>query len=290
VVLSIPGKTFLIGEYAVLAGLPAIVAAVPCRFELRRAATSTVFHPESPAGKLASPYEFPYEFYDPLQGSGGFGASTAQFALVYRALGPELGWNQNWEAVWARYREQNPNSSGLPPSGADLAAQWLGGIIRFQIERGEPTQQSVSAQLDWSALMIFSASHQAGRKTATHHHLGALHPKEFPEMVSRLRLPLEAGLRAVEHGDLVSFGQAMELYADELRGAGLEVDATSADRRALGKLPGVLGVKGTGAHQSDAVIVLADSDPAHRAGIIEAARARDLRPITIELTVERGIG
>src|SRR5262245_22216155 len=110
--LSAPGKAFILGEYAVLGGLPAVIAAVPPRFQLRAGeSTGHGFHAESPAGRLleytsakgvAIP---PLEFGDPLKGAGGFGASTAQFALVYLALAEKAGWAKDWRSAWILYRE-----------------------------------------------------------------------------------------------------------------------------------------------------------------------------------------
>ena len=55
---SIAGKVILLGEYAVLTGLPALVAAIPPRFKMRSALrlNSRGFdfqeHPRSPLGRL----------------------------------------------------------------------------------------------------------------------------------------------------------------------------------------------------------------------------------------------
>ncbi|MDR3607943.1 MAG: hypothetical protein P4M08_11265 [Oligoflexia bacterium] len=296
--LSVPGKIFLLGEYAILAGLPAIVAAVGPRFELRLSHHKKLsFHPQSPGGRLLTqaglPSDLPFEFYDPFEGAGGFGASTAQFALSYRALARERGWSEDWLDVWKCYRDlcRDPSGESIPPSGADLLAQWVGGIICCQIEDSERADlRHFNGSSLWQNLMVFSASHQSGRKTATHHHLGSLHSKEFSHVAERLRMPLDAGLRAARANDAVSFGQAMTLYAEELRSAGLEIEPTLADRTELSKISGVLGVKGTGASQSDAIIVLVDpSEPGCKDRVIQAALARDLRLVSSGLTVEPGI-
>ncbi len=292
---SVPGKTFILGEYAILGGLPAIVAAVPPRFSLESAPSArSAFHPESPAGRLlaGTPFtdDFPYVFHDPLSGAGGFGASTAQFALCYQAFARELGWSLDWRDVWQKYREVSTGS------GADLMTQWLGGIRRCRvspIEDGEgiPSAEPLAAQCAiWPNLMIFSASHQAGRKTATHHHLaGTLSAPDFGAVVEELRAPLDAGFAAVERGDLANFGRSMNQYAEVLRKSGLEIEPTRADCEVLGRIPGVLGVKGTGANQSDAIIVLADSDSGCKERITAAARARDLKLVSGGLAPENGI-
>ena len=73
----------------------------------------------------------------------------------------------------------------------------------------------------------------------------------------------------------------MNEYGDALRGAGLEIPETTEDRHAIGKLAGVLGVKGTGAMQADGLVVLLDPsvvDPhlPHKSDIIRFAKKRNL--------------
>src|SRR3954465_7430670 len=100
---SVPGKVFVLGEYAVLADHPALIATVGPRFRTDFGKDSGAtpgapdFHPRSPAGRLlsqarAARVSLPsFGFVDPYRGAGGFGASTAQFALLYRALAQEMG-------------------------------------------------------------------------------------------------------------------------------------------------------------------------------------------------------
>jgi mevalonate kinase len=295
---SIPGKTFILGEYAILGGLPAIVAAVSPRFSLQPGpGVPAPFHPESPAGKLLSgtrsSHDFPFVFHDPLGGAGGFGASTAQFALSYYAVAHAEGWSLAWQDVWKKYRELATGS------GADLMTQWLGGIVRCQVSPlGVPSVEALpefaprfgqSKGFHWSDLMVFSASHQTGRKTATHHHLDGLKGDQFTRVLEKLRAPLDAGFAAIQNGDGVQLGQALGDYADVLKEAGLEIEPTFRDRQALSKIPGVLGVKGTGANQSDAIIVLADSNPRYKEQITEAALSRGLKLVSSGLTMENGI-
>src|SRR4051812_26828373 len=116
---SVPGKVFLLGEYAVLAGKPAVIAAIPPRFGLRAGRSLPV--EKSPAGRLlASVGEgLARRLADPHLGSGGFGASTAEFALHYRELvsrsSRARGWSLSAEAVWAKYRDLHVQDD-LPPS------------------------------------------------------------------------------------------------------------------------------------------------------------------------------
>jgi mevalonate kinase len=223
-----------------------------------------------------------FSFQDPLAGRGGLGASTAQFALVYRALAESQGWELSWKAVWKFYRELTATAPGVPPSGADLAAQWEGGVVRFDIS--SLSIEKPNPDFDWAGLLVFSATSQSGRKVATHRHLGDLSGKDF----SSLEPSLRAGFGAVEAADSRAFGRAMAAYGDALAAMGLEVDATAADRREFSRLPGVLGVKGAGALQSDAILVMMERGADH-AAVIECARMRGLVLAADGLVWEKGV-
>jgi mevalonate kinase len=269
---SIPGKVFLLGEYAVLMGLPCVAVALGPRFQARYVSGGSLgeIHPESPAGKLLAWSEKTLSpevrqkalkdltFEDPLQGAGGFGASTAQFALVYQALGTHAGWDLSstsaWSAAWKLYRELTRKETELKsPSGADLVSQWRGGVTWFN--PSALVADDLFNCADFSGLMIFSATGQAGRKVATHTHLDSLNAKDWQRSLEPIT---QAGVRAIRAGQLSGLGQAMNDYAQALNGLGLEISPTTADRQALAALPGVLGVKGAGAMQADAILVLVD--------------------------------
>jgi hypothetical protein len=202
----------------------------------------------------------------------------------------------SWSTVWKLYRELTRlDPEDLSPSGADLITQWQGGVIAF--DRASMKVTDLSQTWDLSALMVFSATELEGRKVATHHHLDGLRGEGWCE-ISRtwtrtLGNPLSQGLEAAQRGDLASLGSAMDRYAGALGELGLEVPAAAEDREALRKIPGVLGVKGAGALQSDAVLVLVDSSHASAAGIRaqvrEVARAHGLKLVCDGLSRQEGV-
>lgn len=309
-IASVPGKTFLLGEYAVLGGGPAYVATLGPRFVLRsdagagsgardsaRAVISLRdLHPQSPAGRLLAVAEgqglkvdLRWAIEDPYAGQGGFGASTAQFALAYGTLAREAGWELSALGARRVYRELMAGDR-LPPSGADLVAQWSGGMVRFDPSRGEIASRFDS--LDWSKLWIFSAAGQAGRKVPTHEHLAriaqgravgretALGSGFFDdELLADLTAILARAELALGSRDAKAFGALMSEYARALAAKGLELEAARADREAMSALAGVLGVKGTGALLADAVIVLMDAD----------ASPEDARRMS-QVAADRGLG
>lgn len=293
---SIPGKVFLLGEYAVLAGGSAILAAVGPRFHLRTGeigdTAASTFHPQSPAGRLLGVARRlrtrGFEFVDPHLGQGGFGASTAQFALLYGAFAEEAGWDLSAQAVRRVYRELLMDES-VPPSGADLIAQLCGGVIQFNVAR-ESIQQ-LSECVDWGQLLIFSAVSQSGRKVPTHEHLAGLGSLRA-NFVTDLSVLVERAEQALVRGDSAAFGMTLTEYAEALSSEGLELEASRADRLALSSLSGVLGAKGTGALLADAMIVWLKPEIAKgseaRVRVLQAAQARGLKLVADGLAPEAG--
>lgn len=299
---SVPSKIFLLGEYAVMKGLPAVIAAIGPRFTLsdEKNPGSSEFAEASPAGRLlrfagqASP-SVKGVFHDPFSGAGGFGASTAQFALTYLSLTRQKdAWRRDWLTVWSLYRRLMRPDSGeaLTPSGADLVAQWEGGVRLFQIvSEQEARTEDLSGLLDWSHCMVFSATDQQGRKVATHQHLEALKTEGLEKVAQSLKAPLEAGIRAIQDSDIGMLGRAMMEYGETLYHAGLEAEETHCDRMALSALPKVLGAKGAGAMQSDAIVLLIDPSATSedRRRILREAENRKLRLVSESLRPELGI-
>jgi mevalonate kinase len=298
---DIAGKVFLMGEYAVLGGLPALVASIGPRFSgslHNMTERDGDHHPESPVGRLLRwtrehrGLRYSFHFKDPYQ-IGGFGASTAQFAIAYKAAAIELGLEHDWQSIWRFYRDLVV-VEGIAPSGADLVAQLHGGVNLF--DPASITCVDLWATFDWSRLLVFSPSAQSDRKVATHKHL-----KEFfsesskvptvtghSQLFSRLAIPLREGLAAIEQRSIYGLGQAMNEYAEVLAEFGLEARATFEDRQAIGASPGVCGVKGSGAMQADVILVLIAVD-VDSAPIIQLAYSRGLRLINNGLTRQRGI-
>jgi mevalonate kinase len=287
--LSLPSKAFILGEYAVLKGAPALVATLAPRFELRESGEGKKFSeisPEAPvrlllsnAGQEGSAL-LDASFLDPHKGSGGFGGSTAEFALAYGAL---HGTSTPVTKMWSEYCRIQPKASG-----ADLAAQWSGGaVIADPVMK---TVEKIAAEKLLSRWFVFSAAHQPGRKVKTHEHLDALARADLSHLAKSE--VLHNGLQAARTGQFEAFARAVNEYAMLLRSMGFELPQTTEDRMALRDVRGVCAVKGTGAMQADAILVLGDpalglEEIAEQ--LLPVAGKRDLRLVASGWKEERGV-
>ena len=121
--LRIPGKTFLVGEYAVLAGGKALGLATQPYFTVTSEAA--IPHAESAAGlflrgKKSRALHNPYSV-------GGFGQSTAEFIAAWF----EQDQVNDLSIMFRAYRNL---FAAAPPSGADLVIQMLGQVTHFNPE------------------------------------------------------------------------------------------------------------------------------------------------------------
>ena len=295
-----------------LTGLPALVATVEPRFQMKVSeaeswSSSLACWPEqAPIARLmrwaqlqgCAPLAF--EFVDPLLGAGGLGASTAQFAMAYHAIThrlPEEGAGafqssapRRWSEVLRVYRELMRDEP-IVPSGADLVAQWQGGVSFFDPSQG--FVQDVWALLGTLPFLIFSTTTQASRKVPTHEHLRELADRGIlssgSPLMQSLRNHLMQAMNALEERDYRTFAQAFSNYGNTLGQYDLETQATREDKKVLSHLPHVLAVKGAGALQSDVILVLMEPGAPHHDQVIETAQARGLKLIADGLTCQMGV-
>lgn len=141
--ISCPSKTFLIGEYAVLDGGPAVILNTNPRFICQIKKTnkpSKIDVPTaSPAGQWIKkkPQDFHCVQMEWLHESklieSGFGFSSAQFNIVYAysfILREGHIDHLKPQEIWRSYRSLE--FEGFRPSGADIITQWVGGLSVFE--------------------------------------------------------------------------------------------------------------------------------------------------------------
>jgi mevalonate kinase len=300
--LSIPGKIFLLGEYAVLEGEPAWVVAVPPRFRWQASAeadSEKTFPADSPAARFVrasgkSPTSG--KFIDAWEGQGGFGGSTAEFAISAYLSGirDPLEAHRRYLELHRESRSLDGTTRGAVPSGADLVAQWVGGAIEWTPDpAGGGAIRSLTEDLRDLPFLFFSATHLPDRKTKTHAHLESLLvPPMGESRFSSLAPVIELARSALAERDLLTLGTAFTRYAEALHELGLEAESAHADRSALSELPGVIGVKGCGALQTDAILLLVEDgkDSAAIDEVVNFAEATlGLRLLSRGLPIETGI-
>lgn len=283
---SYPGKVFILGEYGILAGSRAVVATVSQKFQFAEGGNS--FYAESPAGKWLS--RFPkapslrcVDSTPAILSAGGFGASTAQFLAAYSLTSGEHDFASSayLQKCWRDYRE----ITGGKASGADLIAQAVGKPVLVQIKNvGIPSEtiEWNTVDLQGIPVFIFSVAHQEGRKVATHLHLDQENQSlKDTNWIQDLDLIVTSGVHAIQNKDFIKIGKCFTDFSQALRNKNIELDKTAEDLTKLMQVKGVLGAKGCGALQADAIAVVYDpSDARNRDRILDFAKRRDWKFVT----------
>jgi mevalonate kinase len=255
--IQIPGKTFLLGEYAVLQGGSAIIACTQPYFELiviENKKGKYSFHPESPAGKFINDHS---EIFDSLSltwtspySEGGFGGSTAEFLAFFRLYHLLTHQTFTQENLYQAYLKYAYNNQGIPPSGADLIAQTQeAGLVYFQSATLSP--QSFSWPFRDAHLLLFKTPD----KLPTHQHLQTL--KNLPDCSALSALVLQ-GYQALQQQDTLSFIDAITNYAEILDVLNLTASPTQEILKQIKQHPGCLAAKGCGALGADVIAVLVE--------------------------------
>ena len=255
---AIPAKTFLLGEYLALEGGPALVlTTTPC-FEvgLSREQTSSVIHPDSPAGLFweKSRKDVELTWHDPYHGIGGLGASSAQFLGAYWAS--HSPWDQNallkayWDCSWQK-------GCGVRPSGYDVLAQASSGCVYLHGH----TQKPVS--YNWPFKDIAFILLHTGDKLPTHEHLQTIRLAKVMNALSSIVL---SGKEAFEGANSEQLIDAVKRYHLALTALNLVANRTQEQLMQLMSDQDVLACKGCGAMGADVLLVLV---PMHQRLICE---------------------
>jgi mevalonate kinase len=286
--LSIPGKAFFGGEYLALLGGPALTVAVEPQFELsvekKAGEGKNPFHPESPAGLLWQRHEnylkdFLLGFCDPHLGAGGFGGSTAEFAVLHSLI-------QLKESLWV---EAQPNfdlhlmlndyrqTCSYRASGADLVGQVRGGLTFFSRERGQ-VQTYPWLFSDLGFLLA-----KTSEKLKTHEHLKDL--SSFPTQGFEKAMVL---IEESFHGfNSNLFVRGINAYGDELARCGF---VTTNTRDILNQLnhTDILAKKGCGAMGADVVMVIYRKGE-RQAEVLAQVQRAGLQVVAAEASLSSGL-
>jgi mevalonate kinase len=289
--LSVGGKTFIAGEYLALKGGPALINATQPRFQLEvfseQGESHNIFHPQSPAGQfwnLHSDFfsKVHLNFIDPYQ-IGGFGASSAQFALLHSLwqvrdkIFVEAERFYDWHLMLQDYRQLAHQGSGYPPSGADVVGACAGGLTWFDRLHGKVQTFA------WPFLEIeFFVAH-TGNKLATHEHLKSLENFETQEFESAMKL-VHDGLSQVNFDD---FLLGLQNYRTTLMNQGRVAAFTQEKVQELESHSEVLFAKGCGAMGSDVILVLCEK--AHAKKVLKQIESLGLNLIADSSKISRSL-
>lgn len=269
--ISVPGKTFLAGEYLALNEGPALLLATAPRYELRvrkGVGLTSGLHNESPAGSLIQKHpiffnQFDLEFLDPHLGRGGWGASSAQYLACFALLQGRAD-NLDIQQLLKTYREVAWRQQGMPPSGADLIGQLKGQITYFNKKK----LQAITHPWPFKDLGYFLIP--TGQKIPTHVHLASLKSVATEKLHDAFQMVYQG----FADGDRSRFVQGLQAYAEELSRQSWVHSSTLVLLEEFRHVPGVLAAKGCGALGADVILVIVEKD---KATLFEALLKNDGR-------------
>ncbi len=254
---QVPAKTFLLGEYVALQNGPAILLTTEPCFELGLTdkQVPSAIHPDSPAGQFwaTSGMTESLTWFDPYNGIGGLGASSAQFLAAYKAYLSKHHQALNADALLKAYWACSfQEGKGIRPSGYDVLAQAQSGCVYLN------RSQSENKVYTWPFADIAFVLLHTGEKLATHHHLQALQLTDAIDLLSPI---VDLGKKAFDEADSALLIEAVNAYYQQLLALDLVAPQTEAYIKQLSHHPDVLALKGCGAMGADVMLALV---PLHR--------------------------
>lgn len=201
-VKTIPCKTFLVGEYAVLEGGEALGLATAPGFT--RTSEKMAYHPESAVARFLQTPEF---FKINSTAPGGFGKSTAEFIFAYL----EKNKPAQLAAVLDSYLKLYDSNPAQRPSGADVVIQCLGGVSHVTEDK------SASQKITWPFANMGFMLVSTGLKIATHEHLQNLDRTTIKDLPALSK----AVIAAFKAGDQKNFFKRLKQWKTALQEKGL---------------------------------------------------------------------
>lgn len=277
IAFEIPSKTFVVGEYLAIQGTASMVLATEPSFFVKAIGDQLYgFHEKSPAGQLRKDLNlssFGYSVFDPHEGRGGFGRSTAEFLSVYMHDLVNKGVTditgdilQNLEEFVGLY--QRSCGPDYKPSGADLVAQVCGGLCWYD------GMNFNSEQLVWPFPGYDIYIFHTGKKLATHEHL-----QDLKKIDLRSLIPILIAARtSIDQANLKVFCESVNYYYDALDELNLSDKVIHESILKLRKNSEVLAAKGCGAMGVDTVLVIAEKSNENK--IKDLCNAEDFQYIS----------
>lgn len=275
--LVIPGKTFLVGEYAVLVGGKALgVATEPCfETDFRQKHQASV-HEKSAAGlflKSVGKSDLQIHAVVSQCGVGGFGQSTAEFIATWfhHHSAEAIEVPAILKEIFNQYRdlfEINPELRKIKPSGADLVTQLLGKITYFDPEvTHSKTLGWVFPELDFDIVTT-------GVKVPTHEHLATLDLISLEPLCDVADQVLANYLSVNQE----AFMNSMQEWSLKLAELNLQHNHSLELKQLLENCPEVILAKPNGALGADTMTVFYKKD--HKSKIYEYFKNNNVSCIT----------
>lgn len=282
---KIPAKTFLLGEYAALAEGSAILLTTSPYFELSLTPHQGLneVHPLSPAGLWWEQHgssEMGLQWYDPYQGLGGLGASSAQFLAGYLAC-CHLSHNlPDRSALLNAYYQTAWSGKGLRPSGYDVLAQSLHACVYINKHRNRIDT------FNWPFKTLSLILIHTGVKLATHEHLMS---HRLLQDTTNLSDIVDKAFQAFERLQEIELIKAINDYHKALVGAQLVAEHSLQLINTLKSRPEILAIKGCGALGADTILIL--TRPDHAGYLIKHLQEQNLKILATEknLTTIQGM-
>ena len=259
--LTSKSKTFLLGEYSVLFGGCAIVLVTEPEFCMTIKKTP-VCHSIAGIKKVSPAFLFylkhlnlfqdiSLEFFDPYNGSGGFGASSAQFVLLYKfylaATNKTFCANQFLDEY--RHISTNKAAGEILPSGADCLAQYCNNHIFFD------SANNYFEKIEWPFDDICFSIFKTKKKVATHKHLSELKALDHSEISILNSCVIDAKSSfASKNSELLC--KSIQKFYDFSCELGLVIENTQTIIQELLKYDYILAAKGCGALFADTILII----------------------------------
>lgn len=249
-------KTFLVGEYSVLMGASAIVLATPPEFHLRaeKSARGLVnVYGETPFLRLYLNHigflrNLSIHFTDPHEGRGGFGASSAQFAMLYKLYLSVSNQKFDLKKFLAEYKSLSEKSR-IPPSGADCVTQYFNRHTYF--DAGKIEQEEIKWNFEDITISIFKTS----MKIPTHSHIASLQKIEDSKL-NELNENVQAVKAAIINKNHELLCSGIQNFYEILCSLNLVIENTRTIVEELLKYDQILAAKGCGALCADTIIAV----------------------------------
>ena len=258
--MHIPGKTFLVGEYAVLVGGEALGLGTLPAFTTGQDVTK--YHHDSAVGLFNQKHAFHFqtEILNPYQIKnteglipvGGFGQSTAEFIFAYRQKYQKFSLKTIFDDYLALYMD--PQYITQQPSGADLVTQLLGGVTHFA--RPVENSQSYTWPFKKLSFCVISAVEKTGTKVKTHEHLQNLNRAQLLDLPTLSQTVIESFKNKEESVFLKNLSD----WVESLTQKKLICESSLQIKAELEKIESVKLVKPCGALGADVLLVFSSKE------------------------------